>query len=303
MPLLFTFPSSTYKLLPSPRRFPAILLTSITVALNTLPYLGLGGQTALGTPFNPHHRFIRRSRFGLQIEHHGLSSRRSLAQFIYQRVCQTIDSCTAPSACPGSRLSEASPSSVATDTGIPVLFTLQINCYERQALRFSSYRLHAEMPRSWPFATISEPGKHLASCVERHPHLGRAIWALMIWNENSAFGVESLWSSQRMSSPRRGRLIMLNSHRRVERCALSFSSYRRSEILHPHLRRSLDWSHNLWWVREIRRLCWLSARWSDRACPRIRPSGMVGEFRNRTRIEHLLVRKCWLMFAPLASAW
>ncbi len=189
MPLLFTFPSSTYKLLPSPRRFPAILLTSITVAPDTLPYLGLGGQTALGIPFNPHHRSIRRSRFGLQIEHHGLSSRRSLTQFIYQRVCQTIDSCTAPSACPGSRLSEASPSSAATDTGISVLFTLQ---NERQALRFSSYRLHAEMPRSWPFATVSEPGKHLASCVGRHPHLGRAIWALMVWNGNPAFGAEGL---------------------------------------------------------------------------------------------------------------
>ncbi len=126
MPLLFTFPSSTYKLLPSSRRFPAILLTSITVAPDTLPYLGLGDQTALGIPFNPHHRSIRRSRFGLQIEHNGLSTWRSLAQFIYKRVCQRINSCTAPSACSGSRLSEASPFSVATDTEISVLFTLQI---------------------------------------------------------------------------------------------------------------------------------------------------------------------------------
>jgi hypothetical protein len=120
---LVTFPSFTYRLLPSPRRFPAILLTSISVTLNTLPYLEPGDQTALGTLFNPHHRSIRRSRFELQIEHHGLSSRRSLAQFIYKRV---IDSCTAPSACPGSRLSEASPSSVANDTRMSVLFTLQI---------------------------------------------------------------------------------------------------------------------------------------------------------------------------------
>ncbi len=116
-------------------------------------------------------------------------------------------------------------------------------CYERQALRFSSYRLHAEMPRSWPFATISEPGKHLASCVGRHSHLGRAIWALMVWNGNPAFDAEGLWSSQRMSSPRRGRLIeglrdALCHSRHIaglKSCILIFAVH------------SID--HNLWWVR------------------------------------------------------
>jgi len=38
---------------------------------------------------------------------------------------------------------------------------------------------------------------------------------------------------------------MLDPHRRVEGCALPFPSYRRSGILHPHLRRSLDWSQPL----------------------------------------------------------
>lgn len=125
--LLFTFSSFTYKLLSFSRWFSIILLISISVTLNTLSYLKFKNQIALDiSSFNSHHHLIQWSRFELQIEHHNLSTWRSLAQFIYQRVCQRINSCIVSSACSKSRLSKFSSFSVATDTEISVLFTLQI---------------------------------------------------------------------------------------------------------------------------------------------------------------------------------
>jgi len=191
---LFTFPSSTYKLLPSPRRFPAILLTSITVAW-TRCLISNPGIRPLLAPLST--RITVPSgdrglgyRSSITACHPGGVLPNSFTRGYARRLIHALrhqhvrDQGSAKPRLPAPRLTLGFLSSSP--------FRLYLLRAPAVALLFVSYRLHAEMPRSWPFATVSEPGKHLASCVGRHSHLGRAIWTLMVWNGNPAFGAEGL---------------------------------------------------------------------------------------------------------------
>lgn len=114
-------------------------------------------------------------------------------------------------------------------------------CYERQTLRFSSYRV-ARWDVSklivcddiWVEKTSNELCKKTFTSRMCYLSINDLKRKFNLWRRESVIKSTHVKSSSR--SINHVKLL----HRRVKKCALSFLSYRRSEILHFHFRRSLD---------------------------------------------------------------